>query len=111
MQHIVIIGIMVLSVFALYEYLRTKRIIYVIGFCIIAGIAFVLLYNKNFHNNNNNEPFFVYKRNPSGFVNTGTDPPHWYERPQYRKPYRNGFMISKSAPMEHQGPLDFGPQV
>ena len=58
-----------------------------------------------------NESFFSYKRYPSGFVNTGSDPPGFYERPQYRKPYRDGYLVAKSYPYSHLGPLDFGPQV
>lgn len=62
--------------------------------------------NKNLNNNEKKENWINYINIPFGEVQTGSDcTVGYYERPEYRKPYRWPLGINQSYPVEHIAPL------
>lgn len=102
---IILISIMVIAIL-IFQYLKNHELVYLfIGLLIILTSYIIVSYLDT------NENFFTYKRKPFDYVWTGADPPHFFQRDSYRKPYRDGFKVLKTYPYTHYGPLDLGPQV
>ena len=47
------------------------------------------------------ENWEMYKQKAYGFINTGSGPLSFYERPRYRKPYRYPVTPQQSYPTQH----------
>lgn len=127
--HIIVLLTVVLVLLFLFMFLTTHKFHYM-GIALVILLISLLLVNMlvdhgkfnwtdiyNFNKltekmeNKEKEEFITYVRKPFGYVWTGADPPHFFKRPSYRTPYRNGFKVYKSYPFPHYGPLDLGPQV
>lgn len=51
------------------------------------------------------EKWVDYVLKPYGYVDSGSDPVHYYRRDRYRKPYREGYKFVQSYPYKHNEPL------
>lgn len=116
---IIIVSIVIVTVF-LFEFMKTHKLIYIGAIVVVIAVAYGIIWlisryqdNNGITDNSNSskENFVIYKRDPFGYLDTGADPPNFYRRDSYRKPYRDGFKVQTSYPYAAYVPLDLGPQV